>query len=47
LHWDCCFVARYWDYYWWSSLLASKVVPCLWHMVCCHWFVYGILPGCD
>jgi len=26
LHWDCCFVARY---HWWSSLLASKVVPCL------------------
>ncbi len=29
LHWDCCFVARYWGYHWWSSLLASKVVPCL------------------
>jgi hypothetical protein len=29
LHWDCCFVARYWGYHWWSSLGASRVDPCL------------------
>jgi hypothetical protein len=29
LHWDCCFVARYWGYHWWSSLLVNKVALCL------------------
>ena len=29
LHWDCSLVARYWGYHWWSSLLASRVDPCL------------------
>ncbi len=29
LHWDCCFVAQYWGYHLWSSLLANRVVLCL------------------